>query len=83
MAIAYDSASESAMKSFLGMRRLTLPCGTLVLPAYGSIEIRPMIHASASNVWAVRSYSAESLRSKPHFAVTILPSMDGDMWQIT
>jgi len=78
-AIAYDPASESATKSFLGMRCLTFRRGTLALPAYGSIETRPMIHASASNVCAVRSYSAERMFLESHLVVTILPSMEGPM----
>src|SRR5438093_11638183 len=83
MAIAYDWALASATKSVRGMRRFTCPRGTLVFPAYGSIETRPMIHASASNVRAVRSYSAVRLGMEPQFVVTILPSIDGPMWQIT
>jgi hypothetical protein len=57
--------------------------GSAALPAYGSIEMRPMIQASASNEAAVRSYSDRTPRDRSHPVVTILPSTDGTMWQMT
>jgi len=42
-----------------------------------------MIQASASNVAAVRSYSDSSPRGRGHALVTIFPSTEGTMWQIT
>jgi len=53
------------------------------LPAYGSIEIRPTIHASALIVSAVRSYAADAILREGQFVGTIRPSMDGVMWQMT
>jgi hypothetical protein len=57
--------------------------GTLARPAYGSIEIRPIIHASAPKLPAVRSYSACARAESFHAVVTTRPSMDGTMWQMT
>jgi hypothetical protein len=45
--------------------------------------MRPIIHASASKVAAVRSYSARSARPSRQPVVTILPSTEGTMWQMT
>src|SRR5438552_2651891 len=47
------------------------------------MEIRPIIHASAWNVRAVRSYSARTLGGSFQLAVTIRPSTEGIMWQTT
>src|SRR4051812_16975378 len=83
MAIAYDFASCFATKSVRAIGSFDFRRGTRVLPAYGSIEMRPMIHASASNVAAVRSYSRVPFGPSSQFFVTIRPSIDGSMWQIT
>lgn len=82
MAIAYEVASCAATKSSRAMRSRSFRAGTRALPAYGSIEMRPMIHASASNVAAVRSYSRDALFSFQS-RITIRPSIDGSMWQMT
>ena len=82
MAIAYDAASCSAMKSSRAIRSRFLRLGTRLFPAYGSIEMRPMIHASAWNVAAVRSYSRVAFGSFQS-RMTIRPSIDGSMWQMT
>ena len=66
-----------------GIGRRTLRLGTVALPAYGSIEIRPMSHAWAPNVRAVRSYSAYTCAERPQRAVTMRPSTDGTIWQMT
>ena len=76
IAIAYDVASWSAMKSSRAMRPPLFRAGTRALPAYGAIEMRPMIHASASNVAAVRSYSRVMFFTS-HPRVTIRPSIEG------
>ena len=55
MAMAYESASRLAMKSLRAIFVMALPRGTRVLPAYGSIDTRPMIHPSPFSVAAVRS----------------------------
>jgi hypothetical protein len=81
MAIACDGASSRATKSVRGMRAWL--AGNRPLPAYGSIEMRPIIHASPPRLAAVRSYSAESVPDTGQCAVTMRPSMDGTMWQIT
>jgi len=83
MAMAWDGASSRATESVRGMRSLLEPAGTLALPAQGSIETGPMIQASASSVDAVRSYSVRSPRDRRQPLVTILPSTDGTMWQMT
>ena len=64
------------------MRSPFLRAGTRAFPAYGSIEMRPMIHASASNVAAVFSYSRVAF-FRSHSRMTIRPSIDGSMWQMT
>src|SRR5512142_2723944 len=81
--MAYDRASARATRSVRGMRARGDLAGTRALPAYGSIETRPMIQASARNVDAVRSYSLTSVSGRFQPAVTILPSTDGTMWQMT
>jgi hypothetical protein len=80
---AYDAASRLAMKSVLGIGCRTLRRGTAAFPAYGAMETRPIIHASASKVRAVRSYSALILGGSFQFVATIRPSREGSMWQIT
>jgi hypothetical protein len=42
-----------------------------------------MIHASAPSVCAVRSYSADAILMERQLLVTIFPSIDGVMWQMT
>lgn len=81
IAIAYEAALESAMKSVRGMRARTFGRGIRDFPAYGSIEIRPMIQAFARNVLAVSSYAAVILCTEP--IPVILPSTDSAMWQMT
>src|SRR6201988_1949366 len=83
MAMAYDRASVRAIKSFLAIGRLRVRRGTFDLPAYGSIETRPMIHASAPSVAAVRSYAADGLLGEGQFHGTSFPSIGGVMWQMT
>lgn len=83
MAIAYEVASCGATKSFRAIASRRARRGTLALPAYGSIEMRPMIHASALKVFAVRSYSAEPAAPRSQCVVTMRPSMEGSMWQMT
>jgi hypothetical protein len=82
-AMAYDPASRRAMKSVRGIFVGAFRVGTLAFPAYGSIEIRPIIHASALKVPAVHSYSACTLGGRPHRDATIRPSTEGTMWQMT
>jgi hypothetical protein len=72
-----------ATKSVRGIASFTVRFGTRAWPAYGSMEMRPIIHASAANVRAVRSYSAEIFAMVFQRFVTIRPSIDGAMWQIT
>ena len=67
------------MKSVLPIGFDGLRVGTRALPAYGSIETRPMIHASALNVAAVRSYSAYTADGSFHLSVTIGQSTEGTM----
>ena len=71
------------MKSVLGIGRGTLRAGIRPFPAYGSIETRPIIQPSAWKVSAVRSYSAMTPGASFQRSVTMRPSMDGIMWQIT
>src|SRR5260370_5497218 len=82
MAMAYDPV-RAAMKSVRGIRDRTDRRGTRALPAYGAIEMRPIIHASALNDSAARSYSANSVPLPLHFALTIRPSIHGPMCQTT
>src|SRR5258708_4019106 len=82
IAMAYEPV-RAAMKSVLGIRDLTGRRGTRSLPAYGAIEMRPIIQASALNDSPIRSYSAKRVPVELHFAVTIRPSIDGPMWQMT
>jgi hypothetical protein len=67
------------MKSVLGIACRDLRFGIRALPAYGSIEMRPIIHASAPNVRAVRSYSENTRCGSFHAAVTMRPSIEGAM----
>jgi hypothetical protein len=47
------------------------------------MEMRPIIQASALKLSPIRSYSALNAREEAQRLVTILPSIDGPMWQMT
>jgi hypothetical protein len=72
LAIAQLSASRVAMKSVLGVGSCGLRADNRALPAEGSIETRPIFHASAWNVFAVRSYWERTPDGSFQLAVMIL-----------